>query len=79
MKLSLPILLLFLKKGEVFFPTRTLRNNGVDKDWPRDWDFCMPTKLEPELGQDFKIIRYVDNGVVAKLVPKKKRKERLKL
>ena len=73
-KLSLPILLLFLKEGEVFFSTKSLRRNGVDKGWPKDLEFCMPTKAEPITGQDFLIVRYEEAGVVAKLVPKKRTK-----
>ena len=69
-RLSLPIVLMGLKEGEVFFSTRALRRMAVDKDWPRDLTFWMETKKEPVDGQEFKIVRYVDAGVVATLVAK---------
>jgi aminoglycoside phosphotransferase (APT) family kinase protein len=66
-----------LKTGETFFSTWRLRQEGVDEHWPEWMPFSMTT-LANEFGDDFQIVRYVEGGVVAKLLPKKRRSSKTK-
>ena len=56
-----------LKGGEMFFTTKRLRQEGVDSHWPSWCPFYMSLPGHED-GVEFKVIKFVVGGVIAKRI-----------